>query len=77
MAVNTGLIESWSSNPTEIGPMYPFVGFEVVWFVISLILWVAYTLWQMKFERDTYAAEVDELANRERGSRRVVIHDGG
>ena len=66
--MNTGLIESWSSNPIEIGPMYPFVGFEVVLFVISLIVWIAYTLWQMKFERDTYATEMEELANRERSS---------
>jgi hypothetical protein len=60
--MKTGLIENWTGNPVEIGPIYPLVGFEVHLFVVCLILWIAYTVWQMRFEAEKYLDEVTELS---------------
>ena len=59
--MRTGLIDSWASNPSDVGPMYPFVGFEIPLLVICITLWIGYTVWQMKFEASTYSDECDVL----------------
>lgn len=59
--MRTGLIENWTGNPAEIGPMYPFVGFEVPVVLVCFILWILYTIWQMRFENTHYAREEQEL----------------
>lgn len=59
--MRTGLIENWTGNPAEIGPMYPFVGFEVPVVLVCFILWILYTIWQMRFEHTHYAREEQEL----------------
>jgi len=66
--MQTGLVESWAGNPLEIGPIYPFVGWEVFLFAICVIYWLAYTLWQMKFEHDTHAVDSADLNNRDNHS---------
>ena len=59
--MRTGLIENWTGNPAEIGPMYPFVGFEMPVVLVCFILWILYTIWQMRFEYTHYAREEQEL----------------
>ena len=43
--------------------MYPFVGLEVPLFLVCFILWILYTIWQMKYESTHYAMEEEELKN--------------
>lgn len=64
--MQTGLVQSWGVDPTELGPLYPFVGSEVALVIICFVLWVAYTIWQMKFESARYAEEVQTLAESDR-----------
>ncbi len=59
--MRTGLIENWTGNPAEIGPMYPFVGFEVPVVLVCFILWILYTIWQMRSEYTHYAREEQEF----------------
>ncbi len=59
--MQTGLIENWLGNPAEVGPVYPFVGFEFALALTCFILWILYTVWQMKFECDNYAKEEEAL----------------
>ena len=42
--MQTGLIKNWLGNPLEIGPMYPFVGLEMVFFVVSFALAILYQI---------------------------------
>ena len=58
--MKTGKITSWAGNPLDIGPLYPFVGWEMPLFLLCFALWVAYTVWQLKFEGATYSAELEE-----------------
>ena len=41
--MNTGMVETWMGNPLDIGPMYPFVGSEWLFLLISVIGWLVQT----------------------------------
>ena len=60
--MRTGQIDTWTGNPADVGPMYPFVGYEVPLFVVCVALWLAYTVWQMKHENAVYQDELDRSA---------------
>lgn len=60
-----GTIDSWAGNPLEVGPMYPWVGSEVVLFLVGLALWVCWMVWQLRTEGDVYSHESERLKQRD------------
>jgi hypothetical protein len=67
--MRTGLIESWMSDPTQMGPMYPFVGSEVFMVILCLIFWLGWTIWQYRHEGALYqqqAATLKQAGNLEK-----------
>jgi hypothetical protein len=50
----TGIIERWGGNPLEMGPLYPFAGYEWLMFAVCVGLWILWTIWQMRFETTEY-----------------------
>lgn len=72
--MQTGLIKNWLGNPAEVGPVYPFVGFEVALALTCFILWILYTVWQMKFKCDNYAKEEEVLTkSRSNSSEKTTL----
>ena len=70
--MNTGLVENWTGNILDIGPIYPLVGTEWLWLVVGMVLWVLWHAWQGSFESRTYAEQEakfkgEELAKAIRG----------
>ncbi|MDC0935157.1 hypothetical protein OAS39_02640 [Pirellulales bacterium] len=65
----TGEVESWAGNPLDIGPMYPFVGWEMPLFVVCVILCVAMTIWKILHEQSQLASEVRSLRQTGNGAR--------
>ena len=61
--MKTGLVESWAENPMEWGPIYPFVSYEIPLFAVCLVIWVLYTVWQVKSEHRTYSEEAADLSS--------------
>jgi hypothetical protein len=61
--MSTGNFENWAGNITDIGPMYPFVGTEMWWYVLGLALWIIWHVLQTKGESKTYAEEVKKFGN--------------
>ena len=55
------MIESWSQNPEEMGPIYPFLGFEFPLFAICLGIWILFTIWQLNHECAHYSSEEKKL----------------
>ncbi len=47
--MSTG-IETWTANLTEVGPLYPFAGTEMVLAFIGITVWVIWHIIQMKTE---------------------------
>lgn len=58
--MSTGLVENWTGTISEIGPLYPFVGTEVFWWIVGVALWILWHVWQARHESQEYA---DDLRN--------------
>ena len=50
--MSTG-VESWSSIK-DMGAIYPFVGSEVLFIVIAVVIWIVWQVWQFRSENRTY-----------------------
>ncbi len=48
--MSTG-IEAWK-NLADIGAIYPFVGSEVMWVIIGLVLWIVWHVLQISAEKE-------------------------
>ncbi|MFT4561621.1 MAG: hypothetical protein ACI9BW_001362 [Gammaproteobacteria bacterium] len=60
--MNAG-IESWNVNLLDIGPMYPFVGSEMLLTVIGVVLWLIWHLVQARAETEEVAKEVTKYSD--------------
>jgi len=45
--MSTGNFDNWDGNILDLGPLYPFVGFEGLMVVILVVLWMAWHIAQM------------------------------
>ncbi len=59
----TGPIDSWNNNPLDVGPIYPFAGWEVLLCVAAAALWLAWTVWQIRNENATLEKESRRLTS--------------
>jgi len=48
--MNTGNIANWDGNMMDIGPIYPFVGWEVPMVIIAFIFWIGWHYLQIQME---------------------------
>lgn len=75
--MQTGPITTWHVNPLDLGPLYPFVGFELALVVVCAVFWIAYTVWQIKFEDERCCRESDRLVSPGSGPVRQCFNDVG
>lgn len=54
-------VKSWPADPTELGPLYPFVGWEMGMAVVCLLVFVSFLAWKIESEKHRYAKEVAAL----------------
>jgi len=55
--MKTGLMDNWNGNMFDIGPIYPFVGWEVLMVIICFVFWIGWHYLQMKAENRTLDEE--------------------
>ena len=48
-------------RPLEIGPIYPFVGWEIWMFLACVLFCIALTVWKIRSESAHYAEKVRSL----------------
>jgi len=63
--MSTGSFENWAGNISDIGPIYPFVGSEVFWWILGLALWIAWHIIQATRENRIYQREVEQFGDPE------------
>jgi hypothetical protein len=63
--MNTGNILDWSGNMLDIGPIYPFVGWEGFMVLLGFIFWVGWHYLQIRME------------NRQHDSEAALLRQGG
>lgn len=57
--MRTGEVESWSQSPETLGPIYPFVGAEMLFFIICLLILMIFLAWKFRMERRKYDRAVE------------------
>lgn len=63
--MSTGL-ESWNTNLLEVGPLYPFVGTEMLWALIGIATWIIWHLLQIRGENKAYDDEEKAFSDGEK-----------
>jgi hypothetical protein len=63
--MSTGNFENWAGTITDIGPMYPFVGSEMLWFILGLVFWIGWHVIQTRGESRVYEEEVKRFGGTE------------
>lgn len=59
--MKTGSIDNWAGNIGDIGPIYPFVGWETALFVLALVLWIVWHVVQARGESQRYKEEIERF----------------
>lgn len=62
--MSTGNVTSWDGNIPDIGPIYPFVGSEVLMVILCIVFVIGWCVIQMRME----GKELDDEAMRLRQS---------
>jgi hypothetical protein len=57
----TTMVDSWAVDLATIGPIYPWVGSEVVLWVLGMAFWIGWHIWQSRFESRTYREDLERL----------------
>jgi hypothetical protein len=60
--MSTGNFENWDGNVLDLGPLYPFVGFEGLMVIILIAAWVAWHIAQMVGENRELDERVRQLS---------------
>lgn len=63
--MSTGSFENWAGTITDIGPLYPFVGTEMLWYILALVFWIWWHVVQTKRENREYEEEIKRFGSRE------------
>ena len=62
--MSTGNFANWDGDLTLLGPIYPFVGSEMLMVILAVIFWVVWHILQIRMENQRH----DELAAQLRQS---------
>ena len=62
--MNTGMVDNWNGNMFDIGPIYPFVGWEVPLVILGFIFWIGWHYLQMHMENQQLEEEARRLAQQ-------------
>ena len=57
----TGMVENWA-NVDVTGPIYPFVGSEVLLVGVGLVFWIGWHIIQLKEESSELESDVDKIS---------------
>ena len=54
-------VGNWQGNMLDIGPLYPWVGSEVVMVIVGLVFWIGWHIWQFRMENANYEDDLKTL----------------
>ena len=63
--MSTGNFPDWTGKILDIGPIYPFVGWEFLLLLLGLVFWIGWHIWQARFESRTYREDMEKLSQNE------------
>lgn len=54
-------VTSWAVDLSTLGPIYPFVGTEMLWFLLGLAFWIGFHVWQIRAENRAFKEDMSKL----------------
>lgn len=57
----TTQVTSWAVDLSTLGPIYPFVGSEVLLWISGLAFWIGFHIWQIRSENRTFEEDLSRL----------------
>lgn len=69
--MNTGEVNDWNGNVIDLGPLYPFVGWETVMVILLLASLVGWYVVQIRSEHREHEREARMLRERDNLQRAV------
>ena len=70
----TGMVDNWL-NVDALGPIYPFVGTEILLTLLGLAFWIIWHIWQIKEETAEFNADIENI-NKRGGVGKVLDEEG-
>ncbi|KRS12218.1 hypothetical protein XM53_12440 [Roseovarius atlanticus] len=68
--MSTTAVETWAgADLSQIGPIYPMVGTEIVLVIVGVLFWLAFHVLQARIERRELDADEAAARSQERISR--------
>lgn len=55
--MSTTIVETWATDISALGPIYPFVGSEFVLWILGLIFWIGFHTLQFRHETEELAED--------------------
>ncbi len=72
--MSTTPIDTWAVDLADVTYIYPWVVSEVAMVVLAVVLWLAWHVWQVKFENKTYEEELAKYGTDEHLKKGVEEH---
>lgn len=63
--MSTTGIESWAVDLKDVGAIYPFQGSEMLMVIVGVILWLAWHVWCVRWERRQHDESVQKFGGQE------------
>jgi len=64
--MSTGNFANWDGDLTQLGPIYPFVGSEMLMVILAVVFWIGFHILQIRMENrshDDSAAKLRQSGN--------------
>ena len=74
---STGPIKSWNVHPIDVGPIYPFVGWETLMLTACVAFCLFFIVWKFLMENAQYAAKVRQLREADALNKAVTNQHSG
>ncbi len=73
--MSTTIVTTWATDLSQLGPIYPFVGTEMIWFVAGLVFWIGFHVMQGRIEARELHKEQDAMQKSGRMEEALKIRD--
>jgi len=73
---STEPVDSWVTDPSSLGPIYPLVGWELLMLGLCVAFSIAFMVWKLKTEHEHYRERVEHLREEGKLAKALGLQSG-
>lgn len=73
--MSTTAVTTWVTDISQLGPIYPFVGTEMLWYLVGLVFWIAFHVLQGRIEAREFEKEEESIRKPGRMGQALKFRD--